>query len=197
MFAMLNNIEHGERRKMISNVYAKSYIMTPPVEQLLQEKTRDYMNRINGKLINDLFLEFHYLGCDVITRHVYGPSGETFALKRKEHQDILADIIGQPKSDWIWMTIHFPNLTAWATEPGWFNEVCKTLRLVRKTTFPYTSMRDYAYEAAVKYYKESVGTENASVMAKMVKYHVSQGGDLSDADLAAEGADHCMNPRER
>jgi cytochrome P450 len=189
---MLDNIQHGERRKTISNVYAKSYIMTPPVEQLIQEKTRDYLQRINSQLVNDLFLEFHYLGCDVITRHVYGPSGETFSLQgHEDHKNLLTDIIGQPKSDWIWFTIHFPNLTAWATESGWFNTVCKTLGLVRKGTFPYTSMRDYAYEAAIKYYKEYAGSENDSVMSKMVRYHVSQGGDLSDADLAAEGADHC------
>jgi len=109
MFAMLDNIEHGERRKTISNVYAKSYIMTPPVEQLIQEKTRDLMKRIGRQLESDLFLEYHFLGCDIITRHVYGPSGETFSLAGKEdHMHILDDIIGQPKSDWIWSSIHFP-----------------------------------------------------------------------------------------
>jgi hypothetical protein len=51
-------------------------------------------------------------------------------------------------------------------------------------------MRQYAWDAAIKYYKEHVGSENVSVMSRMVKYHVSQGGDMSDADLAAEGADH-------
>jgi hypothetical protein len=169
--------------------------MTAPVENLIQEKTRDYMKRIGRQLVSDLFIEFHYLGTDIITRHVYGTSGETFSLSddRPDHQNLLTDIIGQPKADWIWSTIHFPNLTAWATEPGWFNTICKTLGVVRKGTFPYTSMRDYAYDQAVKYYKESVGTESASVMSKMVKYHVSQGGDLSDADLAAEGADHCTS----
>jgi len=194
MFAMLDNIEHGERRKMISNVYAKSYIMTPPVEQLIQEKTRDYLARIARQLTSDLFLEFHFLGMDIITKHVYGESGETFSLtgKVEEHTHLLDDIIGQPKSDWIWSTIHFPKLTEWATEPGWFNTVCRTLHIVRKTRFPYTSMREYAYNAAVNYYKEAVGTENASVMSKMVKYHHSQGGELSDADLAAEGADHFL-----
>jgi hypothetical protein len=193
MFAMLGNLEHGERRKTISNVYAKSYIMTRPIEKLIQEKTRDCMTRIGRQLTSDLFLEFHYLGCDIITKHVYGESGETFSLAGKpEHMGILDDIIGQPKSDWIWSTIHFPKLTEWATEPGWFNTVCQTLGFVRKTAFPYTTMRQYAFDAAVKYYKEDVGTENISVMSKLVKYHVSQGGDWSDEDLAAEGADHFL-----
>jgi hypothetical protein len=193
MFAMLGNIEHGERRKTISNVYAKSYIMTPPVEQLIQEKTRDLMKRIGRQLESDLFLEYHFLGCDVITRHVYGPSGETFSLTGKDdHMHILDDIIGQPKSDWIWSTIHFPKLTEWATEPGWFNTLCQSLGFVRTGLFPYTTMRQYAYDAAIRYYKEFVGSENVSVMSKMVKYHVSQGGDMSDADLAAEGADHSV-----
>lgn len=193
MFAVLNNLEHGERRKTISNVYAKTYIMTPPVEKLIQEKTRDLMARISQQSVSDLFLEYHFLGCDIITRHVYGKSGETFSLGGKEeHTHLLDDIIGQPKSDWIWSTIHFPNLTVWATEPGWFNTLCQTLGFVRKSRFPYTTMREYAYNAAIKYYKEDVGTENESVMSKMVKYHVSQGGDMSDADLAAEGADHFL-----
>jgi hypothetical protein len=193
MFAMLGNVEHGERRKTISNIYAKTFIMTRPVEELIQEKTRDYMARIGRQLTSDLFLEYHYLGCDIITRHVYGESGETFSLAGKpEHMGILDDIIGQPKSDWIWATIHFPKLTEWATEPGWFNRVCQTLGFVRKTTFPYTTMRQYAFDAAIKYYKEYVGTEKDSVMSKMVKYHVSQGGDWSDEDLAAEGADHFL-----
>jgi hypothetical protein len=194
MFAMLGNLEHGERRKTISNVYAKSYIMNPPVEKLIQEKTRDLMKRIGRQLESDLFLEYHFLGCDVITRHVYGPSGETFSLAGKdEHMHILDDIIGQPKSNWIWSTIHFPKLTEWATEPGWFNTLCKQLGFVRDGLFPYTTMRQYAYDAAIRYYKEFVGSENISVMSKMVKYHVSQGGDMSDADLAAEGADHFVN----
>ena len=195
MFAMLGNVEHGERRKTISNAYAKTYIMTPPVEKLIQEKTRDYMTRIGRQLVNDLFLEFHYLGTDIITRHVYGSSGETFSLdNRKGDQNLLTDIIGAPKADWIWSTVHFPNLTAWATEPGWFNIFCKSLGIVRKGTFPYTSLRQYAYDMAIKYYKEAVGSETVSVMSKLVKYHVSQGGDLSDADLAAEGADHLYAP---
>jgi|SRR5579862_1977231 len=193
MFAMLGNIEHGERRKTISNVYAKSYIMTPPVEELIQEKTRDLMNRIKGKKEVDLFLEYHLLGMDIITRHVWGKSGETFSLAGKpEHTGLLDDIISQPKSDWIWSTVHFPKLTEWATEPGWFNTVCKALGFVRKGTFPYTTMRQYAFDETVRYYKESVGTENISVMSKMVKYHKSQGGDWSDEDLAAEGADHFL-----
>jgi len=193
MFAMLGNIEHGERRKTISNVYAKSYIMTVPVEQLIQEKTRDLMKRISTQKETDLFLEYHFLGMDIITRHVWGKSGETFSLAGKsEHTGLLDDIIGQPKSDWIWSTIHFPKLTEWATEPGWFNVVCKTLGLVRKSSFPYTTMRQYAFDETVRYYKEAVGSENISVMSKMVKYHKSQGGDWSDEDLAAEGADHFL-----
>lgn len=35
-------------------------------------------------------------------------------------------------------------------------------------------MRQYAFDAAVKYYKEDVGTENAGVKSKMVKYYVSR-----------------------
>jgi Cytochrome P450 len=196
MFAILNNVQHGERRKTIANVYAKSYIMTRPVEELIQEKTRDFMACISRQLTSDVFLELHYLGLDIITKHVYGESGETFSLKAKpEHTDIILDIVGIAKADWIWSSVHFPKLTEWATEPGWFNSVCQLLGIVRKGTFPYTTMREYSFDQTIKYYKNSVGSEIASVMSKMVKFHVSQGGDWSDEDLAAEGADQYRSSR--
>ena len=186
MFAILNNVEHGERRKTISNVYAKSYIMTPPVEELIQDKTRDLMNRIKQQLVSDMFFEFHNLSCDIITRHVWGKPGETLILAGKpEHKELLDDVLEHQKASWIWSVIHFPILTDWFTEPGWPNTICQTLGLLRKGTYPYTSIRQYAYDQTINYYKGAVGSENASVMAKMVKYHVSQGGDWSDADLAA------------
>lgn len=148
------------------------------------------MLRIGRQLTSDVFLELHYLGLDIITKHVYGESGETFSLNAApEHTDIISDIIGHPKSDRIWATVHFPKLTEWGTEPGWFNSLCQFLGIVRKGTFPYTTMRQYSFDQTLKYYKNSVGSENASVMSKMVKFHVSQGGDWSDEDLAAEGAD--------
>jgi hypothetical protein len=49
--------------------------MTAPVEQFIQEKTRDLMVRIGKDLATDVFCEFHLFGCHAITRHVWGGPG--------------------------------------------------------------------------------------------------------------------------
>ena len=53
-------------------------------------------------------------------------------------------------------------------------------------------MRDYAYDSTIKYLNEAVGSEDTSVMSKMLKYHVSKGGEWSDKDLTAEAGDNII-----
>jgi hypothetical protein len=194
MFAMLGNREHGERRKTISNLYAKTYVMSPAVEKLIQDKVLDFMNRVGSQSTNDVFTEFHYLGLDVITRHVYGPDVGTKALLRKERNEtLLDDFIRQPKSAWLWCLVHFPELTERASTPGdILHSIAQALNVVRKSIFPYTSMRNYAFDSTIKYLKEAVGSEDTSVMSKMLRYHVSNGGTWTDKDLAAEAGDHVI-----
>lgn len=194
MFAMLGNKEHGERRKTISNTYAKTYVMSPSVENLIQGKVKDFMDRINSQKTNDVFTEFHYLGLDVITTHVYGPEVGSKALRRLNGDEtLLDDFIRGPKSDWLWSLVHFPNFTERASTPGdIYNTICATLGIVRKTVFPYTTMRKFAFDSTIKYLKEAVGSEDTSVMSKMLKYHVSMGGDWTDEDLAGEAGDHSI-----
>jgi len=189
MFAMIGNRDHGERRKTISNTYAKSYILSPSVERLLQDKVTDFMNRVHGTI--DVVTEFHLLGLDIITAHVYGPVG-TKALKRKDgNETLLNDFIG-PKSTFMWSLVHFPDISEMVCAPGVLNTIAKQLRIVRKTSLPYSTMRQFCYDNTIRYLKECVGSENTSVMSKMLKYHVSQGGDWSDAELAAEAGDHSI-----
>lgn len=194
MFAMLGNREHGERRKTISNSYAKTYILSPPVEQLIQNKVHDFLDRIGSQLTSDVFSEYHFLGLDVISNHVYSPKVGTKALLRndKDH-NLLDDFIRYPKSAWLWCLVHLPEITERASTPGDIvNTLFRTVGIVRKNVFPYTTMRDYAYDSTIKYLNEAVGSEDTSVMSKMMKYHVSQGGDWSDKDLAAEAGDHTI-----
>jgi hypothetical protein len=194
MFAMLGNREHGERRKTISNLYAKTYVLSPTVENLIQDKVFDFMNRVGSQSTNDVFSEFHYLGLDVITRHVYGADIGTKVLLRKEGNDILLhDFIREPKSAWLWCLVHFPGLTKRASTPGNFlNTAAQAISIVRKTFLPYTSIRNYSFDSTIKYLKESAGSEDTSIMAKMLKYHVSNGGTWTDKDLAAEAGDHVI-----
>jgi len=194
MFAMLGNIEHGERRKTVSNTYAKSYVLSPAVEKMMQGKIKDFMDRIGSQLTSDVFPEFHFLGLDVITAHVYGPDVGTKALKRvgTDHT-VLDDFIRGSKSAWMWSLVHFPEITERASTPGdILNKIATTVGILRKTALPYTGARKHTYDSTIKYLKEAVGTEDLSVMSKMIKYHVSQGGDWSDAELAAEASDHTI-----
>jgi cytochrome P450 len=88
--------------------------------------------------------------------------------------------------------VHFPTITKLATRRGIvFNENCRNIGLVRKGPFPYTTLRRYALDVTLRYKKLHI-PEDPSVAAKLLKYHVERGGDLSDQDVAAELADHFM-----
>jgi len=194
MFAMLGNREHGERRKTVSNSYSKAYVLSPPVEQLLQNKVHDFLRQIASQSTCDVFSEYHFLGLDVISTHVYGPDVGTKALLRKgQDHTLLDDFIRYPKSAWLWCLVHFPGITERASTPGdILNTISRALGIVRKNLFPYTSMRHYAYDSTIQYLNRAVGTEQTSVMSKMIKFHISQGGAWSDKDLAAEAGDHTI-----
>lgn len=147
-------------------------------------------------MTSDVFSEYHFLGLDVISTHVYGPKVGTKTLLRN-HKDhlLLDDFIRHPKSSWLWCLVHFPGITERASTHGdivQVNTIFRAVGIVRKKVFPYMSMRCYAYDSTIKYLNEAIRSEDTSVMSKMLKYHVSQGGDWSDKDLAAEAGDHTI-----
>jgi hypothetical protein len=164
------------------------------VEELIQNKVNDFLGRIGSQLTHDVFTEYHFLGLDVISTHVYGPKVGTKALLREgQNHTLLDDFIRHPKSVWLWCLVHFPKITERASTPGNItNTISRAFGIVRKNMFPYTTMRDYAYDSTIKYLNEAVGSEDTSIISKMLKYHVSQGGNWSDRDLAAEAGDHTI-----
>jgi len=66
MFTTLTKKEHGDRKKMISDRYSKSYVMQPVIEAPIQECVRDFMAAIAKSKILDTYMYFHYFALEYV-----------------------------------------------------------------------------------------------------------------------------------
>ena len=183
MFCILDAKPHAERKKLLSHVYSKSYMMTPAIEAMVQGIVRNYLDYVDNRT-DDVYLSLHYFGLDVITSFLYGPPPYgTNLLKSTEHLNMLDDMIIVSKTKFVWSIIHFPRYMALLLNNI---KLARRFGLVRTTDLPYDGIRRYALDVFYKYKANCVGKEKMSVLSKMFPYHVSQGGTLSDYDLASE-----------
>ena len=60
MFTTLTKKEHGNRKKMITDRYSKSYVMQPAIEAGVQDKVRQFMGQITKANVLDMYMFLHY-----------------------------------------------------------------------------------------------------------------------------------------
>ena len=60
MFTTLTKKEHGNRKKMITDRYSKSYVMQPAIEASVQDKVQQFMGQINMSSALDMYMFLHY-----------------------------------------------------------------------------------------------------------------------------------------
>lgn len=60
MFTTLTKKEHGDRKKMISDRYSKSYVMQSAIEASVQARVQEFMEQITKIKVMDMYMYLHY-----------------------------------------------------------------------------------------------------------------------------------------
>jgi len=66
MFTTLTKKEHGDRKKMITDRYSKSYVMQPAIEASVKECARDFMAAIVKSNVLDIYMYLHYYALEYL-----------------------------------------------------------------------------------------------------------------------------------
>ncbi|KAL6364456.1 hypothetical protein LRP88_01857 [Fusarium phalaenopsidis] len=105
LFSFHSVEEHGSRKKLLSHAYAKSTVLKTPTTQLIEEKTREYMDLIGSEPnhISDVFHTLHYYSLDNITSFIYGKHGSTSALRGSgTDRALISDIMHPSRRKLSW-----------------------------------------------------------------------------------------------
>ncbi|TFY61222.1 hypothetical protein EVJ58_g4640 [Rhodofomes roseus] len=101
MFSTITKGPHGERKKIFSDRYTKSYIMQPETVSGIQDRAEECINICTenvGKAV-DVYVLLHCYGLDCITYHLFDPLGthtltdpaDRMKMKEIAYQDNLID----------------------------------------------------------------------------------------------------------
>jgi hypothetical protein len=66
MFTTLTKKEHGDRKKMITDRYSKSYVMQPAIEASVQARVEEFMAQIKKSKILDMYMYLHCYALEYI-----------------------------------------------------------------------------------------------------------------------------------
>jgi cytochrome P450 len=160
--------------------------MSPPMESVMKDKIGLWFKTIGGRAVKDVRTDTRKISVDVISRHLWGDSGQFKTLESESEFQLLLDAI-HPQNVYVpsWL-IHFPRISA-------FFEKVKGVAGEN----PMNTIRAHAFKSFVKY-KQSEGnkldigkdTEKVHSMGdKLWTQHVSNGGEFTDDQIAAELSD--------
>jgi hypothetical protein len=66
MFTTLTKKEHGNRKKMITDRYSKSYVMQPAIEASVQSRVREFLAEITKSSALDMYMFLHYYALEYV-----------------------------------------------------------------------------------------------------------------------------------
>lgn len=202
LFTFHSSKLHGERKKLLANVYSKSSILHGRAAGLVSSKVQQYLDLIaatEGKP-EEIFRSLHYYSLDSITTFIYGPSsGGTSAMQgNATHQALLDDIISSARRRLTWSAVHLPSLTKWLyTRTGLLERLVTPFLPMQKPS-TYTGIRAHALaasqsEKAGNQEKPTEGEEQ-TILGRL--YHLqslaTQSNALTDLQIASECADHFL-----
>lgn len=202
MFSFGPGWQHGERKKLIANAYAKGNIVRGRVAEEIERKVGDYLRLIerSGKAGDEVFRSLHYYSLDNITNFLYGPDfGGTKAMKGdQEHQAMLDDILDPDRRKLTWFVVHFPAVVKWLYGRTGLLESLVAPILPMKKPSTYTrirahalqSMRDYA--TAERDGNVMEATKDTVIHRLWAAHQDNRKGGLDDLDIASECADHFL-----
>lgn len=149
------------------------------MEANMKEKILLWVQSIGNQSTKDVRTDLRYIALDLISRHLWGEAAEFRTLENDKDRQLVQDVVN-PKGIYLppWL-IHFPKLSAW------IEKTVGTLGI-----HPMRPIRDHAY-AAFQKFKAAGGKSQKmdSVGSKLWAQHVSNGGHLTDNEIAAELGD--------
>ena len=210
MFTFFSSAEHAARKKMLSQIYAKSNILSKgsSVGSIIRNKVANFVSLVErgeGGKVGDLARSLHFFALDNITAVVFGKpqdkgggvGGATSALTGEVGDEcILSDIEERTARRYSWFQLHFPMYTSLAMTCG--PSVTNVLDLLGllpgEKPIAYSGLQDYAMQTCDKYQNDDgfLSEQDDSVIARLLskKDTTPAGAGLSDFDIAAECADH-------
>ncbi|KAJ5836014.1 cytochrome P450, partial [Penicillium robsamsonii] len=197
MFSFSAVKQHGERKKIFANAYAKSTILKGETAHMIETKVKKFielLERERDNLSTDIFPMLHYFSLDNITEFVYGDFGETACLDGvEEDRALLRDIMATGSRKLSWLTVHHPKFTVWLySKTGIMGCIARQFYPMQGP-IPYTGIKLYAMNVFRLFSNASAEerTKHSSLISKLWKHHLSQKeGGLDDFDIASECADH-------
>lgn len=66
MFTTLTKNEHGNRKKMITDRYSKSFVMQPAIEASVRDRVGDFMGAIAQSKVLDMYMYLHYYALEYV-----------------------------------------------------------------------------------------------------------------------------------
>lgn len=179
LFAILDNATHASRKKLFSQIHSKSFMWSAPMESTMREKIGLWVRGIGNGAVKDVRTDTRYIAIDVISRHLWGESAEFKTLENDADVQLLQDIVN-PQNVYLpsWL-IHFPKLSELLE---------RSVSYVGRN--PMADIRDHAQMAFQKFKASAPKTEKIQTVGeKLWTQHLSNGGDMTDNQIAAELSD--------
>jgi hypothetical protein len=154
LFTFHSPVEHGQRKKLVSNAYSKSVMLKEPATTMVERKVQNYMDLIKTEPqgVSDVFNTLHYYSLDNITAFLYGKYGSTSAMcANQAHRELISDIIDPARRKLSWFTVHLAPLTKWLYAQTGFMERLVTPILPMQKPATYTGIRRFALDSYMSF----------------------------------------------
>ncbi|KAL4901684.1 hypothetical protein BDW74DRAFT_187274 [Aspergillus multicolor] len=200
-----------ERKRLLNHAYSKTSILSPANANMIEEKTRQFLDLISREADDsgnlEIFNALHYFSLDSITAFLYGRDGKLFGATSalsasSSDRKLLGDIIDPARRRLSWFTIQFPALTGWLyTRNGFLDSIITAFDLLpMRRPSTYTGIRAHALKAAKEI--DNAVTETGTInpdesiterlLQAMQKESLKGQSSMDILDVAAEAADHLL-----
>ncbi|GAD94318.1 benzoate 4-monooxygenase cytochrome P450, putative [Paecilomyces variotii No. 5] len=199
MFTYHSTLEHSSRKKIMSQLYAKSTVLKGPVADSIETKVKKFLNLIESdpRTASHLTQSLHYFSLDNITWMVFRDRGSTNALSgNTSDKQILSDIEQPTARRYVWFQIHLPRYTRLIMScSSHLSSIFDAFNLLPgRKPLAYSGLQDYALATFNNYrfHKSVISTNDDGLMSRLIhEQDPNYGkGSLSDMEIAAECADH-------
>ena len=182
MFTMFLSSDHAARKKLVSQMYSKSAVLSGQVHDSITRNVEKFLVHVEqqGQTLPDTARSLHYFALDNITDVVFGDGTDALSGNKADGQ-ILNDIEEGTARRYTWFQLHWPTYTRFAMSCG------SRMAGVLDVLGVLPGLKPLAYSGlqvfGVKACREGKGAPG-SVYARL------QNAGVSETDRAAECADH-------